>query len=217
MWLTSYRRTAWLAGALAAGLASVALNKTFAEERAAATSSAATTLKASKPVGDASAGAIAEDRRFTPDAAPLAWRYIVMHHSATEQGDVASIDAVHKRRVDAQGKPWLGIGYHFVIGNGQGLADGKIEPTFRWQKQLAGAHAGAGAYNTAGIGVCLIGNFESSPPTPRQLAAAKEVVALLATRYKIPPKQIVRHRDVKATECPGKHFDLQSVLPASPK
>jgi hypothetical protein len=58
------------------------------------------------------------------------WRYIVIHHTATPEGDVEAIDAVHRGRTDAQGQPWLGIGYHFVIGNGAPMADGEVAATF---------------------------------------------------------------------------------------
>ena len=80
-------------------------------------------------------------------------------------------------RKDAQGNPWLGIGYHFVIGNGRGMEDGQVEPTFRWKQQLAGAHAGQRRHNESGIGICLIGNFDEAPPTAKQLSALKELLA----------------------------------------
>ena len=81
---------------------------------------------------------------FQPAARERSWNSIVLHHSATAGGSVESIDAVHRRQKDAAGRPWLGIGYHFVIGNGHSMDDGQIRPTFRWHQQLAGAHAGRG-------------------------------------------------------------------------
>ncbi len=76
---------------------------------------------------------------FEPGVAARDWRSIVVHHSATSGGSVASIDAVHRRQRDSAGQPWLGIGYHFVVGNGHSMDDGEIQPTFRWRQQLAGA------------------------------------------------------------------------------
>jgi len=72
-----------------------------------------------------------------PEVASRHWKYIVFHHTATSSGDLASIDEEHRQRKDSQGKPWLGIGYHFLIGNGDGMADGLIEPTFRWPRPVA--------------------------------------------------------------------------------
>jgi hypothetical protein len=126
---------------------------------------------------------------------------------------VESIHEEHLKRKDANGQHWLGIGYHFVIGNGNGMADGAIEPTFRWNQQLHGAHAGAAdpVYNQQGIGVALVGNFESKPPTPRQLAAVKRLVRVLKGAYGIPAKNVIGHSHVKATACPGKLFPLAEV------
>jgi hypothetical protein len=151
-------------------------------------------------------------RDFTPPAPARDWNAIVLHHSATAGGSVASIDAVHRRQTDAAGKPWLGIGYHFVVGNGRSMGDGQIEPTFRWQKQLAGAHAGRREENERGIGICLIGNFDVSTPTARQLAAVRTLVKTLAARYAIPSGRVVRHQDVGATLCPGRLFPWEQVV-----
>ncbi|MBX9792259.1 MAG: peptidoglycan recognition protein family protein [Pirellulales bacterium] len=147
---------------------------------------------------------------WRPEIPASQWRQIVIHHSATASGSVSSIDAEHRRRVDADGKPWLGIGYHFVIGNGNGMNEGQIEPTFRWREQLPGAHAGVAAANAAGIGICLIGNFEDAPPSPQQLAAAVRLTRALATEYNIAPADILRHGELKATDCPGRRFPWEA-------
>jgi hypothetical protein len=155
---------------------------------------------------------------FAPTARPRDWNTIVLHHSATAGGSVASIDAVHRRQKDADGKPWLGIGYHFVVGNGRSMSDGEIQPTFRWQQQLPGAHAGRRAENEHGIGICLIGNFDVTAPTAKQLAAVRELVRTLAARYAIPRERVVRHQDITTTLCPGRLFPWEQVvadLPAS--
>ncbi|MEX0702842.1 MAG: peptidoglycan recognition family protein [Planctomycetales bacterium] len=148
---------------------------------------------------------------WKPSAAPRDWKYVVIHHTAAERGSVDSIHETHLQRKDARGKPWLGIGYHFVIGNGQGMPDGEIEPTFRWREQLHGAHAGVGEYNQHGIGVVLVGNFEERPPSSAQLAAVKRLVGALRAEYGIPAAKVVGHGDVKATECPGKYFPMHEV------
>lgn len=153
---------------------------------------------------------------WEPVAPDRAWRYIVLHHSGTKHGSVESIDAEHKQRTDDRGNPWLGIGYHFVIGNGDEMADGEVVPTFRWRQQLAGAHAGETEYNSAGIGVCVIGNCQIQPPSDRQLAALKELVGMLAARYQIPQSAVVGHSDLKATDCPGRYFPLEEVTRAAP-
>ena len=139
------------------------------------------------------------------------WRYIVLHHTASTSGSVESIHAEHSQRSDSDGNPWRGIGYHFVIGNGDGMPDGAIEPTFRWYDQSSGAHAGVGLYNDYGVGVCLIGNFEEAPPTARQLAAVKQLVSALKGTCSIDAGGVVRHGDIKATACPGKLFPFGEI------
>jgi N-acetyl-anhydromuramyl-L-alanine amidase AmpD len=139
------------------------------------------------------------------------WRTIVIHHTAARHGSVESIHEAHLKRKDSNGNPWLGIGYHFVIGNGQGMSDGEIEQTFRWREQLQGAHAGAGEYNERGIGIALVGNFDEEPPTAAQLAAVKQLVSALQIRFGIAGDKVIGHSDIKATACPGRHFPIDEV------
>lgn len=149
---------------------------------------------------------------FQPRAATRLWRFIVLHHSATADGDVRRIDINHRGRVDSKGEPWLGIGYHFVIGNGGAMGDGAVEPTFRWRDQLQGAHAGSRLHNEEGIGICLIGDFDKAPPTPRQVDAARKLVATLAARFTIARINCVRHSDINETACPGRLFPYQQIV-----
>jgi len=107
-----------------------------------------------------------------------------------------------------------------VIGNGQGMADGAIEPTFRWRTQIQGAHAGSPDkdYNEVGIGVCLVGNFENAPPTPAQRRSVKLLVQTLKSAYHISSGDVVGHKDIrgKPTECPGKYFPMAEVAADEP-
>jgi len=139
------------------------------------------------------------------------WKYIVIHHTGTSQGSVAGIDAVHRKRKDKRGHHWLGIGYDFVIGNGRGMGDGEIEATFRWRKQIQGAHAGVRKYNEYGIGIALVGNFDKTRPTAAQLRAVKRLVGTLKAAYGIGSDHVLGHSDVRATDCPGRNFPLADV------
>lgn len=143
------------------------------------------------------------------------WKFIVLHHSATSSGSVESIHSVHKQRRDSSGNPWRGIGYHFVIGNGHGMTDGEIQATFRWLEQTSGAHAGDRTYNNYGIGICLIGNFEETAPTPAQMQSLQKLVTLLRETFHMNDDQVLGHKDVKATACPGRHFNVEYVLNAA--
>jgi N-acetyl-anhydromuramyl-L-alanine amidase AmpD len=131
-----------------------------------------------------------------------AWRYIVIHHSATDSGNAGTFDIQHRRR------GWDELGYHFVIDNGQGGPDGNVEVGSRWRSQKWGAHCGGtpnNEYNNYGIGICLVGDFSRSMPSDKQLSAMRRLVADLATEYGIAPDNIICHCDAPnaTTECPG--------------
>jgi hypothetical protein len=147
---------------------------------------------------------------WRPSKTAREWKSIVLHHTATEAGSVESIHANHLKRT-TRGQPWLGIGYHFVIGNGKGMPDGAVKPTFRWRDQLHGAHAGHQAHNQHGIGIALIGHFDKHPPTPKQLASLRRLIAHLKTTHSIPAAGLLGHGDIKSTACPGKLFPLATL------
>jgi hypothetical protein len=165
------------------------------------------------------------------DVAPAGreWKYIVVHHSAYPSGSYDSIHKEHATRKDRNGKPWEGCGYHFVIGNGNGSRDGQIEVGFRWVQQKQGAHAGSSAeqaeYNQHGIGICLIGNFTVTEPTPAQMDALAKLVGWLAWKNGIPRERIFGHGHIKNSDCPGKNFSFAALfdrldamqIPATPQ
>ncbi len=148
---------------------------------------------------------------WKPTAKARSWKSIVIHHTATTRGSVESIHETHLKRKDSKGNHWLGIGYHFVIGNGNGMGDGEVQPTFRWREQMHGAHAGNRQHNQHGIGIALIGNFENEPPTDEQLTAVKGLVAHLKSTYGLTADDVIGHGDFKATACPGKLFPMEDV------
>lgn len=149
---------------------------------------------------------------FEPPRADRPWQYIVMHHSAGASGSYEAIDRAHREQMGT-----AGCGYHFVIGNGSQSPDGQIEVTSRWSEQRAGAHARDArtpAVNEYGIGICLVGNLDQEPPTPRQIEAARILVSYLRERYAIPSERTGSHAQLaqNPTACPGKHFPAEAVL-----
>ena len=88
-------------------------------------------------------------------------------------------------------KGWDGVGYHFVIGNGTNTGDGQIEVAPRWPIQKWGAHAKTpdNRYNEYGIGICLVGNFDTARPTAKQMQSLEKLVAYLMQTYHIPAAQ----------------------------
>jgi N-acetyl-anhydromuramyl-L-alanine amidase AmpD len=143
---------------------------------------------------------------FYPNKADRPWRYIVLHHSASSAGNYDEIDREHRKLLG-----YDGCGYHFVIGNGNGSGDGQIEIAQRWNLQKQGVHcrnARTHDVDEYGIGICLVGDLDQQPPTPRQVAATQALVAYLSRRYRIEPARITTHAHLAATPtvCPGKFF-----------
>ncbi|WP_165063741.1 peptidoglycan recognition protein family protein [Paludisphaera rhizosphaerae] len=166
---------------------------------------------------DALAGYFVNDEvndLYFPNKVDRPWKYVVVHHSATETGSYSDIDAEHRKLLGLDG-----CGYHFVIGNGTGSGDGQIEVSQRWINQKHGVHcrnAKRADMDEYGIGICLIGDFEKAPPTPRQTAALKSLVAYLSERYKIDQDRLETHSHMAATPtvCPGKHFPTDALVVA---
>ncbi len=157
-------------------------------------------------------------RLLVPNAAPIVpvislypskkWQYIVIHHSATEEGNSLYFDKYH------QVKGWEGIGYHFVIDNGtKEKQDGQIEVSPRWVKQKDGSHCRASNMNEKAIGICLVGNFNRECVSSKQFNALVYLVKTLKDYYHIPMQNIIGHGQVRGarTECPGKKFPWEEL------
>jgi N-acetyl-anhydromuramyl-L-alanine amidase AmpD len=127
--------------------------------------------------------------------------HIVIHYSATfsnQMVDAKLIDRWHKDR------GWSGIGYHYVV-----RRDGVVE-TGRPENKI-GAHVAR--QNTGKIGICWAGGLERSNPntgvnnmTVDQETALVKLIKKLLVKY--PNAEVVGHRDLAATQCPG--FDVRA-------
>jgi N-acetyl-anhydromuramyl-L-alanine amidase AmpD len=65
--------------------------------------------------------------------------------------------------------------------------------------------------------VCLVGNFDQQPPSPKQIAATKALIDYLNKRYNIAPEGLRTHAHLAATKtvCPGKFFPSEAMLMAT--
>lgn len=141
------------------------------------------------------------------------WQAIVVHHSANAIDTPQGMDAWHRQR------GWDGLGYDFVIGNGVNYPDGRVFVGHRWAQQLVGAHtkAGAGVYfgvprpsnffNEHGVGICLIGNFEETRPTPRQMQSLQLLIQWISAQTGVSTARVYGHGEVThKTQCPGRYL-----------
>lgn len=135
------------------------------------------------------------------------WKRIVIHHSQSRHGDAAQLARAHQ----AQGL--AGLGFHFVIGNGRGMADGELHVAERWLRQQPGAHVAGPeslAYNRDSIGVCLVGDGRLEAFGRGQLERLVAAVATLARELDIPADHIHLHEDVSELTDPGPYFPRES-------
>lgn len=164
----------------------------------------------SRPVPPRVASGVPADWRVPAGTSLREWRSIVIHHSGTPTGSAEEFDAAHKAR------GWDGLGYDFVIGNGlrrrgDESADGEVQVGQRWILQKQGAHAGVPEYNQHGVGICLVGDFNRTTPTAKQMASLRQLIQFLIQEHRIPGSRIYGHKDVKQTDCPGRNFPLAAV------
>lgn len=136
------------------------------------------------------------------------WKSIVIHDSGSPVGSPATLDSLAKER------GLKGIGYDFVIGNGNGMADGEIHVTNRWMQQVAGAHASgtrADEFNRTGIGICLVGDGNRQQFTRAQTDRLVQLIDLLSREMGIPPERVYLHSDIAQTSSPGRLFPASVV------
>jgi hypothetical protein len=94
---------------------------------------------------------------------------------------------------------WIDVPYHYVID-----LDGR---TYEGRDIRFSGDTNT-SYDPVGHALIeVVGNFEEVEPNAAQLAAAVELMTLLASKYEVPVEFIRGHRDyVPDTECPGKNL-----------
>lgn len=125
---------------------------------------------------------------------------IVVHHSAS--GLDTTIEDIHQWHLNQN---WAGIGYHYVI-----YPDGSI---WRGRPEWArGSHAYQDPEHDAnidGIGICLIGNFQTGKPTDVQMKSLVWLIRDIRSRF--PGIAVIGHKHVMPTACPGANFPWKEL------
>ena len=155
-------------------------------------------------------------------------RHLIVHHTATSN-DVPDWAAVVRTiwNFHAFTNGWRDLGYHYLIDPNGVIYEGRAGGD-----QAAGLHFSCA--NTGTMGIALLGNFTSQPPTEAALQSLKNLLARKAYELKLEPTgtsyhpstglnlpQIAGHREANAskiarvcagTHCPGDK--LYALLPA---
>ncbi len=128
---------------------------------------------------------------------------IILHHTA-DMVD-SNKDGLYGEEIDRMQRageregypPFVnGMGYHFLIN-----PNGIIQVGDRWLKQIYGAHCVG--QNHHALGICMVGNFDKTLPTPAQLDSLGQLLSQLN------PVVVSPHKRFKATDCPGTNITLE--------
>ena len=130
-------------------------------------------------------------------------RFYFAHHSVTNPpppNATAAQDYATMRTLEDIGQSRFGGGVSYsyaIMPSGrilQGLRDHRI-----------GAHTRG--YNTTGIAIVFVGNYETNQPTEAQIASAVALSRYLRAQGSTNVStRLQGHRDVGATACPGRHI-----------
>jgi hypothetical protein len=124
-------------------------------------------------------------------------KYIVIHHSVTiHEATPDDIALLHKAR------GWGGVGYHFII-----TKDGKV-----WYVgDVSTARANVANMNEKVIGICMVGDFTKHLPSDEQISSAHLLCKFFINQPAWPNikcwDDIVGHKELDATACPGTSWD----------
>jgi N-acetylmuramoyl-L-alanine amidase len=130
---------------------------------------------------------------------------IVIHHTERNNDFPLFVRWRHKYL-----RGWDDIGYHYLIGNKRPFTrDGKIYSGR--SESVPGAHARG--YNFNSIGICLIGNFNKTVPSEKQMNALVSLARQRMAFYRIPVENILGHAELPGAKksCPGRNIDMSEV------
>ena len=123
--------------------------------------------------------------------------YIVLHHADASRCTIQDVHRWHLQR------GWIGCGYHYFCNKQGEIYRGRPYDTI-------GAHVLN--YNSRSVGICAEGAYETEQMPNEQKNA---IIALLMELKKIYPQaKIVCHRDLQATDCPGRNYPFDEILQA---
>jgi len=121
---------------------------------------------------------------------------IIVHCSATREGENYTVDTIRSWHVDGRG--WSDIGYHFYI---------DLYGEIHKGRDIAKIGAHCKSQNRNSIGICYCGGVEADGKTPKdtRLDCQKEaLVAVLRTLKAMYPEAVIHsHNDFARKACPS--------------
>jgi hypothetical protein len=130
------------------------------------------------------------------------WHYIYIHQSKTPGGNANTLDEGLSD----------GVADHFIIGNGDGLTDGELQISQRWNHQQSAASPSKTVkVDPDCISICIVGDLDRTAPTQMQLARLGQLVQALQLRCRIPATHVEWVTEPGSRQAGlGKHFPAAS-------
>ena len=126
---------------------------------------------------------------------------IIIHCSATREGQDIPVETIRKWHIDGRG--WSDIGYHFYIDINAKIWKGR-------DIQKIGAHCSGN--NRSSIGICYCGGVEADGKTPKDTRTESQKESLLSVlktlKAMFPDASIYSHNEFANKACPS--FDASN-------
>lgn len=150
------------------------------------------------------------DKLLWPQEYPEEVEKIIIHHTATTENlddPEVAIRAIYYYHAVSRG--WGDIGYNFIV-----APDGTIYEGRAGGDGVVAGHASG--YNTGSVGIALLGNYEEEAIPEDMMQGLTALIYEKAQLHDIDPDgtsefrgevspNILGHRDVDSTACPGEH------------
>ena len=133
------------------------------------------------------------------------WRFIVIHHTASDIGNLQYYRNLHEKR-------WGELAYHILINNGSSnTTEGQIEYSNLWLNRSHHFSTKNTYLNYFGIAIVLVGDFEKHVVPQVQKETLIKLLANLSREFSIPVDRIIGHREVSNTKCPGFFLNMIEI------
>ena len=131
---------------------------------------------------------------------------IVIHHTASSQGDFNTVNRGHLRK-------YGGMAYHLLLSNGTGEAPlGHLQSGWRYRSMIFSLATRNKSCNLRAIHLVVVGNYEDEALPVNMKVALTSAIRAIQVRYRIPEDRIRLHRECSATVCPGKYITVEKVM-----
>jgi hypothetical protein len=145
-------------------------------------------------------------RIWTPPAQLFSWTHCIVHHTAGRD-DPRSMEADNVIDYHTRVKKWKGAGYNWIA---EMIEDWPTIITLR-PPTVEGSHALG--WNRVALGVVVAGNFMEEVPDPDLITTLVEDLfkPIICGVFHIPKENILPHRAVGQTDCPGVNFPITMI------